>query len=684
MLYLGGMARLTAPDKKDQGIPAGKRQKGKIFYSHRATHKMESAGDMIRSHDDVVEYYETYNDKREQMERFRKGKMWTEEELDIMRRKGKAPVVFNKIIGPIRTIMGTFINNRYDIKPAPFEPTDQDISDLLTQRYHYTAHHEMCRYKDPAMIETALVEGEAWQESYIDVNPGMKPRLVVKNQNSKAIYPDPNSTDMIDRSDCDFIDRDSWLTLGDLLEWFPEHSGALKAALEGYSTDGNAYEGKDDRSHETQIMRNGRFRVTERLYKVRKRMWTAVSPDAEDEVFIGEDQTGDLRESFIEDYPEHTMTSTVEEYLYLAVACKAWSNDEFLYNGEYHCQPRDPRTGRILFPLVQLYCESYSGESNGFVEFMKDPNRVINSMMANKLHASKHAVNTSLILDPANFTPDDMEDLEKHHSDGDRTFKTKPGVDPTNAVGLLPQGKSAPDTNSTLEYASMFQEEVSSAPPAARGVAEGNVPAALNEQRIQQAFTQLAGFAENLKLFLQKRAKLWYYYDREYFTEEETFRVMEKKNPEDEDYMTMNQWQMDALGNVMKVNDINAATYDIVFEDSWQSATVRDKVRQQIIQLQQNPGAANDPVLNAFLTLYFLKLTDAPEDLKQFVRQHSSAVQQQEAQRQSQGQQNQELQNASQMQQLAQTEAEQTALPPEDFEGSAPEAQAPLPMAQPL
>lgn len=672
------MAATSKIEKKDH--PALQGLKKSVIYSHRNLHAMKDASELIRSHQDVVEYWAPYNEERSEMERFRKGKMWSEKELKMMKQKGKAPVVFSKIISAIRTIMGTFINNRYDIKPAPFEPTDQDVSDIITQRYHYNAHQEKVRFKDPELMEIALVEGEAWQESYVDVRPGMKPKLVVKNQNNKAIYRDPNCSDLIDFSDCNFIDRDSFMSLGDMIEFWPEHATSLKAELSEYDIDSGGYEGKDDRSHESQTVRNGRFRVTERFYKVRKRVYYGVSPDYEEEINIGEDLEGGKREAFKRQYPEYETHSEVVEFLYLAVACSAWSSDEFLFNEEYHCQPRDPRTKKILFTLNQLICEKYNGDTNGFVLFMRDPNKVVNSMMANKLHAAKHAVNTSLIVDPNNFKGDDLEDFENHHSDGDRTFKVKPGVDPSKAASLLPQGKSAPDTDSSLEYANMFGEEVSSAPPAARGVAEGNVPASLNEQRIQQAFVQLTGFSENLKLFLMKRAILWLYYDQTYFTEEETFRVIEKKNPEDEDWVTMNEWVIDEYGNIEKANDIASAEYDIVFEDSWQSATVRDKVRQQIIQLQETPAAQADPVLSTFLTLYFLKLSDAPQDLKEFVREHSTIVKQTEQQNTAQAQQSSDLENLAQVQNIAQVEAEQTTMPPEEeFNPGTEQSQVPYP-----
>lgn len=658
------------------------------LYSWRAMHNNTNAEDLIRSHDASAQYWNQYNDKREMLHDFRKGKQWSDEELRLMKWKNKAPVVFNKIISAVRTIMGTFVSNKYDIKPAPFEPSDQDISDIHTQRYHWHYHNTQCRYLDIDIIQESVVGGNAWQESYVETSPGQKPRIVVVNQNPHAIYPSPNSRDLVNRFDCDFIDRASWLSLGDLIERFPEWEKELIYELESFESDTDSSYELDkryaDRSHEGQNQRNGRFKVIERFYKVRKKWWYGVDHGKGVREDFGFDDDGTKRKEFKEKHPEFEMYAKSEEFLYLAIVCPVFRLTTYLMNEPYHNQPRDFHTGRIMFPLIELFAEQLDGDTNGYVEYMVGPQKVINSMMANKLHAAKHAVNTSLIFDPSKMDEDQLEDFEKHHSDGDRTFRVKPGVAPASAVDLLPQGRSAPDTNETLEWSNGFHEEVSAAPPAARGLAEGNVPAMLNQQRIEQAFMQLATFTESYKLFLTKRAKLWMHYDMTYFTAEETFRVIEKKTPEDPDFMTINEWVMDEHGEVGKANDISAAAYDIVFEDSYQSPTVRDKVRQQIVELQQSSAVQNDPVLNTFLTLYFLKMTDSPQDLKDFVHEHSAVVKQWNEMNQQASAQGVELDNAQKLQQMAQTEAEQTAGQPEAIpQGPGqPQAQEILPESQ--
>lgn len=679
---------LVSPEKnsnqESDELPAGAIQ-DKEYYSWRELHKQKNAHDLIANHDAVEQYWSAFNDKRETMYNFRKGRQWNDEELALLKEKKKTPVVFNKIINTIRTIVGTFIQNKYDVKPAPLVPTTQDISDIFTQLYHWTAHHNHVDSKDAELIQNALCGGWAWQESWLDIAPGAKPRVNVKNQNNFGIYPDPNSLDLIDRSDLQFIDRASWLSLGELIEVFPEKAGLLSDRLKSYEvyTDGHYEPVKRyaDRSHQNKWERNGRFKVIERFYKVKRKHFTAIMSETMQEFDMGYDLTQDEQENFKTDYPAMNVIQRMEEFLFLAVALPVYEVNEFLFNGPYHCQPRDPRTKQIMFPLVDLVCESIGGEVNGFVEYMIGPQKIINSMMGNKLHSAKHATNTSLIGRKDAFDEDDKKDVEKHHSDGDRTFWVKAGQDPASALSLLPQGSTNPDTDGALNYSTAFEEEVSSTPPAMKGLSEGNVAGVLNEQRIQQSFVQLQGFVKNYMHFLRRRAKLWMYYWQNHFTEEEVYRVTQKKHPDEEDYFTINQVGLNQYGELEIKNDITAGEYDMLFEESYQSATVKDKTRQQIIELQNSPSVQQDPTLNTMLTMYFLKMSDAPQDLKDFALKHSQVVAAEQARLQQQEQaqsdmslegskqqmETEKLNQAEQIQRIAENEAEQTAFDPANF-----------------
>jgi hypothetical protein len=155
---------------------------------------------------------------------------------------------------------------------------------------------------------------------------------------------------------------------------------------------------------------------------------------------------------------------------------------------------------------------------------------------------------------------------------------------------------------------------------------EGSASGVLNEQRINQASVQAQGFNNNYMGFLTRRAKLWKYYWKTYWKSEDVIRVLEKKDEKDPDWIAINKIVTDEYGNVQVQNSLDDAdAYDITFEDSWKSPTMRDKVQKQLSNMMQNGSLQNDPELASEVYSYFLQLSDAPQDFKNRVKQIADA-----------------------------------------------------------
>jgi len=624
-----------------------------------------ASSDLLNASLQVRLYYEPWMSNKEWYHDFMHPEShWTEEEQIIMRKKRKAPIAYSLMKSSERTYIGALVQARYDVKPAPREPTDQDISDVYSALYHYTAFNNYVSTRDISMIRESWINGNSWQESFVEQPPGRPPQIIVKNQNNFAIYPDPNRRDLVTNYDCRFIDRLGFYSMDDLITIYPDKEEEIRTALVSPTS---IYYQPDkpwaDRQHEVFEQKNGRYRVIERFYKVSKRLYYGVNEQGLRED-IGFDLSIEDKQAYKTQNPNTTLYNEPQEFLFLAVACSMMGG--YLYNGPYHCQPRDPVTNKIMFPFVELVDEDVGNVPSGHVEHMIGPNKVVDSLMVNTLKQAKDASGVSRVGDPNAFDEAGMRDIELNISDGDRVFwKKKDATVQGSGLALVPQGELTPDTTKGIQFSTQNINEVSSTPPALQGEAEsGPTPAALNEQRIQQASIQSQVQVKNYQNFLTQRAKLWMYYWNQYFTAEQVIRIIQKKNEDDPDYIVINQLVMDEFGQVKKVNslqDIDA--YDIVFEDSWQSPTMRDKTIKKIGELLNTGAVQGDPVLNTYLTLYYLKLTDAPSELKKLVQDHSQVIQQQQAKTQQIQNQNAQIGQMGALQDIADKEAPHAALP---------------------
>lgn len=661
--------------------------------------KSRNQQELVDHHRYVIQFYEKRNQVRQRAFNFVRGVQHSPEELEQYRIKRKAPLVFNQLKSSERTILGMFLQNKYDVKFAAVEPGDQDIADVLEQLRIWEYNRCDDLNKDLDTVREAWAGGTAYQEIFVELTPE-GPRTRCNNLNPFAVYPDPNSRDLITRKDAQFYDVDTWMTEEEMVQTWPESAEFIKEGLRAYSPNSNGYESVDkavDREHENRVERNGEYRVTERYFRLNKRVFYYLNEESGSRTNIEKE---DL-EQYKKDFPGNQVRSEDKEELWLAVACDAIvqsynssnaynkpllddseSDDgtiQYLYLDKYHAQPIDPADGKVLFPIVEMCAEALNGEGQGFVEQMFDPQRTLNSMISNKVHSAKHAASQSKLIDYSAFKDEkEAKSASKYATDADRSFQVKPGR-LNDAMAPIEHRRVTPDNDESYAASIDFINSVSSTPPALQGQDEGSASGVLNAQRIEQSHVQLQVLIKNFRQFLKLKNTLRYAYWREFYTEEMVFRIIEptpEMRDQGTDFMSINQtvpatdpYGYEIPGVTEVLNDISAAVYDIVVEESQRSTTYRYKTQSQLAEMMQSAAVQQDPVLHAMLFQEWAMLSDVNDKLKDQIRNHSSVLtqynqQQQAMEQQMQQQQMQqgELQQQQQLQQMAQAEAEQTAL----------------------
>jgi hypothetical protein len=273
-------------------------------------------------------------------------------------------------------------------------------------------------------------------------------------------------------------------------------------------------------------------------------------------------------------------------------------------------------------------------------------------MMINKLYSAVHNAAPSYGLDQKYYDEETLQQIAETKASGGMAYIKKKDAPEGSGVAMFEQGNVNRDTDDSLNFAVSANDRISSTPPAFRAQSEGPSSGVLNQQRIQQADVQSQVFISNYRLFLTKRAKVWYAMWREFFPYEMTVRITNKVNPDDADFFTVNKQVIDERGMVKKINDINSARFDIVFEESWQSQTMRDKTSKLIAGMMASQGAQADPVMLSVMNMWLLRLADAPQDFKNFMYERSQVLKKQDQQAQAQGAQAAQMGAAQQAQQV--------------------------------
>lgn len=633
--------------------------------------------DLISHHDSVLNYYHEADAKAERGFNFVRGNQLTTAEKEQYRIRGKSPVIFNTLKPSERAILGTFESTKMDMKWSPQKPADQNIAVIMESLRLWEAEKNGDKYNDIELIRQAWAgKGASYQECYVDVVPGKQTEIRTNQLNPFYVHFDPESRLLITREDAQFVDVDSWATKEELCETFPKAKNVISRGEEQSQNDVTGYQKPariyNDRDAQTETERNGKYKVIERYYRVRKSYFYCVMK--------GEDRYEEIAEdgitAFEQQYPNETISKGFREELWYAVACEGLSSIEYIYNAPYHTQVINPYTRRVMWPILEFVAESLNGDPSSFVEHEIDPQRTLNSMIGNVANSAAHAASQSKIMHADSFIDEkEAQNFAQFHSDSNKVFRVKHKAIKEGAFRTVDNSQVSPDVHNMITYANNFMDVVSATPPAIQGTREGQETGVLHAQRVEQAQNQLKPMLVNYKQFLEQRTILRYMYWMEYYTEEMTFKVVDTTllkgtEMEGQEFVTINQKvpEQDDWGNYIPgrstvKNAINTVLYSLTAEESVKSSSYRNKVMMQLEEVLKAPAVQNDPPMMAAIFQVYIQMTDAPQAVKDMIASRSSVLEQYDKQKFEAGelakqQQQAQIQQAQQQQQQQAVEAQ--------------------------
>jgi hypothetical protein len=557
--------------------------------------RLENAKDchkVAASHRAAQEFYRERHDRMEACVNAVRGKIYSEAELKKHRKAKREPVVINKILSLFRTLIGALVNSKFDASFMPMEDSDQQLAEVLSKLAVFDGKRNDDENQNAQVYQNAYITGRGYRMCWVEQGREGQPRVKSKVLNAFAVYFDPDSTDVITRNDAQFVDVVHWLSYDELLKAFPDIEGKINIGDKkdrNFTDSYDFYDKSSNRKHEDTEELNGKRQVIERYYRVSK---------------------------------------NGKEELWLACwAPGLLGDDSFLYNGPYHVQAIDPDTGRAMFPIVELVSDNIMGESDGFVEFLKDPSKVVSSLFTQLLEGARHTGTGYLVDDDSFATKQEADRFKEQGANANGRFSVRHGM-ASGAVTPI-RGNETPQINlQAMSYAERFMEDISSTTPAMQGKSESATTAAsLNAQRLEQSSIQVSVFFAFCKRYLQQILKLRYAYWRETYTEELTIRltVPQDQGGGQEQVMlnqmapVVDQYGM-PTGEIQKINDISAAEYDVVIDESLQSPTYRDKMVKVLGEMLQNPAMAQNPDIAMVLIEGMFDYSEVPFDMKQKFR----------------------------------------------------------------
>jgi hypothetical protein len=153
--------------------------------------------------DETLDLWQEYGKKRDNWaehvqedKEFRLGRQWTKEQEDILKARGQAPIVVNRIHPAVEAAKAMMSANRPAFRVAPREDSDnkvaQTLSSLLAYMYDISDGRTVIRQMIDDYYVTGLGYIQVYQDPMMDMGKG---EVCIHDVDPLDVYVDPNSRD---------------------------------------------------------------------------------------------------------------------------------------------------------------------------------------------------------------------------------------------------------------------------------------------------------------------------------------------------------------------------------------------------------------------------------------------------------------------------------------------------------
>jgi hypothetical protein len=247
--------------------------------------------------------YDIYSKERDNWSRqakedkeFRLGRQWTREQEEVLKARGQAPIVVNRIHPAVEAAKSMLTANRPSFRVAPREDSDnkvaQVLSALLSYMYDISDGTTVVRQTIDDYYTMGVGYIQVYQDPMMDMGKG---EVCMHNIDPMDVYVDPNSRKkFLDDAENIIISR--MFTRAQALKMYPMYEDAIQTAAStqrwdevdtGRSTDGLAATFPEDVNT---VQEQDYIRGYERYFKVRVPKFRIYEQFSRDEYLYGEEE----------------------------------------------------------------------------------------------------------------------------------------------------------------------------------------------------------------------------------------------------------------------------------------------------------------------------------------------------------------------------------------------------------
>lgn len=492
---------------------------------------------------------------------------WTQEEMDTLRERGQAPLVYNVISQSVNWIIGSEKRGRSDFKVLPRRKDGGKAAERKTALLKYISDVNLLQFERSHAFEEAAKAGMGWLESQIQDGDDGEP-IYSGSESWRNILFD-STYRRLDMSDCRYLFRVKWVDLDVAAAIFPERRAQLElAATEGYDTWGTDDEDGDDAmdSQEYERSLSGTTRDTLEFGRRRVRLieaWFRTPEQVEKIKGWQSDFRGEVYDPQDERHQDEVATgrATVAKGAMMRMHVAIMTTSDLLWHS-----PSPYRHNRFPFTPVWGFRRSRDGMPYGVIRWMRGMQDDVNKRMSKALYILS---SNKVVMDEG--AVEDIEVFREEVARPDAVIEKRSGkelvlnVDRDLAPAHLELASRS--INMIQQVGGVTDELLGRSTNAVSGVAV--------QARQEQGSVATNKLFDNLRLAFQQHGEKELSLIEQFMTEEKQFRITNARGAPE--YV--------AINDGLPENDITRTKADFIVDEAEWRATMRQAAVQQLLDL---------------------------------------------------------------------------------------------------
>lgn len=547
------------------------------------------------------------------------GLQWRDDDAQVLRERGQAPLVFNQIQQHIRWIIGTERRTRVDFKVHGRGKEDSEPAQTKTKLMKYTDDVNRAAYHRSLGFMDAVKVGVGWLECGIRSDPTEEP-LFDRYESWRNIWNDPLAREP-DNSDARFLFRSKWVDEDIALTMFPDREHTIKNAsishqLYSFSEDDDlgftglyhAYTPGSNTIQSGRAMftdsfhigiRRKRIRLIECWYKtpVKVQLLKSHISPMHTESFRNElmrvngQELRPVRSSGVQGMLEAGHVS-VYDAVRMKVRCAIFCDKGMLQDvASPYLHDRFP------FTPIWAFKRDRDNQAYGVIRNMRDPQEDLNKRRSKALHI----LSTNRVIADEDAV-EDWDELEEQVARPDGIIKKLRGTELT----LENDTTLAREHVNLMLQDQQFLEGSSGVTEENRGEVTNAASGTAINLRQTQGSVVTADLFDNLRYALQVHGEKKLSLIEQYYTEPKIIRITNDRG--NTDFMEINMPNQGDDGSLEVQNDITKTKADFVVD----TQDFRETVRIAMFESMMNLMGQLDPEVQLNLLDMVIDLTDIP------------------------------------------------------------------------